>query len=147
MSPEAVLYAFGKATDPPDKLDTEACVRPEAPRLVLMSIGECFGPGAPNKRDRFIATMGLHDPHLVTSGGDMDSIEQRERAHEAWEFALGHLVNKGCEEAIALETMAKVAFRSYAERQGSTAASSYFRHLSEQAESDERGLAASMMWA
>lgn len=76
----------------------------------------------------------------------MDSIEQRERAHEAWEFALGHLVNKGCEEAIALETMAKVAFQNYTERQGPTAAASYFRLLSEQAEVDECRRAASMMW-
>ncbi|ACL57358.1 hypothetical protein [Methylobacterium nodulans] len=75
----------------------------------------------------------------------MDFVEQRERAQEAWEFALGHLVSKGCDEAVALETMAEVALRTYADRQGAAAAASYLRSLAQQVEDDECRFAAALM--
>ncbi|MEH3144671.1 MAG: hypothetical protein PGN34_04850 [Methylobacterium frigidaeris] len=75
----------------------------------------------------------------------MDFVEQRERAQAAWEFALDHLVRKGCEEAMALETMAEVAFRVYAERQGSAAAANYLRLLAQQIEEDHRRSMTSLM--
>ncbi|WP_298967820.1 hypothetical protein [uncultured Methylobacterium sp.] len=68
----------------------------------------------------------------------MDVVEQREQAQAAWEFALAHLVKKGCEEEVALETMADVAFRTYADRQGAVAAVNLLRLMAQQIEDDHR---------
>ncbi|ACA19320.1 hypothetical protein M446_4992 [Methylobacterium sp. 4-46] len=75
----------------------------------------------------------------------MDVGEQRERAHHAWEFALQHLVSKGCDEIVALETMGEVAFRSYVDRHGSAATANYLRLLAEQVEHADREFAAALL--
>ncbi|ACA18151.1 hypothetical protein M446_3772 [Methylobacterium sp. 4-46] len=75
----------------------------------------------------------------------MGIVEQRERAQQAWAFALEHLVSKGCDEAVALETMSEVAFQTYVDRHGSVATASYLRLLAQQVEEADREFAAALM--
>ncbi|MGY2046836.1 hypothetical protein [Methylobacterium sp. JK268] len=76
----------------------------------------------------------------------MSVVEQRESAHQAWTFALGHLVRKGCDEAVALETMSEVAFQTYVDRHGAVATASYLRLLAQQVEDADRAFATALMY-